>query len=155
VTEPAGESSHWVAANANARLDPPPAPGERHRFAKRVVAAVCRPFFRRQTVYNLELLAELVTIRDSLVAQTEALGATTTDQFAVLASRIDELHARLDEAMIDRDLVHQEVELAQRQALDVIDEAVGGIRRELGLTAQRAGGRATEPIRVPGRVAPS
>ena len=55
--------------------------------------------------------------------------------------------------MIDRDLVHQEVELAQRQALDVIDEAVGGIRRELGLTARRAGGRATEPIRAPGRVA--
>ena len=155
MTEPAGESSHWVAANANARLDPPPAPGERHRFAKRVVAAVCRPFFRRQTVYNLELLAELVTIRDSLVAQTEALGATTTDQFAVLASRIDELHARLDEAMIDRDLVHQEVELAQRQALDGIDEAVGCIRRELGLTARRAGGRATEPTRAPGRVAPS
>jgi hypothetical protein len=173
VTEPARESSHWVAANANARLDRPVSPGERHRFAKRVVAGVCRPFFRRQTAYNLELLAELVTIRDSLVAQTKALGASTTDQFAalvtqvavlvtqvdVLACRVDELHvllgvtnARLDEAMVDRDLVHQEVELARRQALDGIAEAVGGIRRELGLVARCVGGRENEPTRPRGRV---
>jgi hypothetical protein len=166
VTEPAGESRHWVAANANARLDRPVEGGERHRLAKRVAAGVCRPFLRRQTAYNLELLAELVTIRDSLVAQTKALGASTTDQFAslvtqvdVLASRVDELHvllgvtnARLDEAMVDRDLVHQEVELARRQALDGIDEAVGGVRRELGLVARRVGGRENEPTGPGGRV---
>lgn len=166
MSQPAGESSHWVAANANARLDRPASPGERHRLAKRVVAAVGRPFFRRQTTYNLELLAELVTIRDSLVAQTKALGASTADQFAalvthfeMLASRVDELHVlleatdvRLNEAMVDRDLVHQEVELARRQALDGIDEAVGAVRRELGLVARYVGGRENEPAGPRGRV---
>jgi polyhydroxyalkanoate synthesis regulator phasin len=145
VSGPKSESPHWVTANASAGLGLPFAPGERHRLVKRAVAALCWPFLRHQVEYNRALLAELVTIRDSLVDETRLLGEQTSEQLArfipqceVLVSQLDdvstwldELHSRVEELWVDRDLVHQEVELAQRQTLDRLEEALGVIRREL------------------------
>ena len=196
------ESRHWVAANAHAGLGLPVPPGERHRFVKRVVARLCRPLLKHQVEYNRELLAELVTIRDSLVAQTRSLGVSTTEQFAALVERVDvfgahlgeigaigaerfdaanarfdalteqverelerarrtlraargrvdELYSLLEEGSVDRDLVHEEVELAQQHALEHIREACDRIRGELRDLTRRTEERQREPTKAPGRV---
>jgi phosphoenolpyruvate carboxylase len=201
VAESDEESRHWVAANAHAGLGLPVPPGERHRFVKRAVVRLCRPFLKHQVEYNRELLAELVTIRDSLVAQTRSLGASTTEQLAALiervdvfgahlgeigaigaerfaatnarfdaltgridelgalrarvdelGARVDELYSLLEEGSVDRDLVHEEVELAQQHALEHIREACDRIRGELGDLARRTEERQREPTKAPGRV---
>ncbi|HXZ83513.1 MAG TPA: hypothetical protein VED84_07210 [Acidimicrobiales bacterium] len=155
MTVSPGESRHWVVANASAHLGLPIAPEERHRLLKRVVVGLCRPFLRPQIEYNLALLAELVTIRDQLVEQTKSLGARTTERFAALIEQLDAqgsqirelyrlvdgLNSRVDDVSIDRDLVHQEVELAQIQALERIDAALARIRSESGALRRETGER--------------
>ena len=90
------ESRHWVAANAHAGLGLPVPPGERHRFVKRAVVRLCRPFLKHQVEYNRELLAELVAVRDSLAAQTSSLSEAATAQFGALVERLGALVARVD-----------------------------------------------------------
>lgn len=204
MTESGEESGHWVAANLHAGLGLPIAPGEHHRLVRRLVARLGRPFFAHQVEYNRALLAELVTIRDSLVAQTIALGAGTTERFAELIERLDVLGARCDElavqtrslgsdtterfdglleqiaalgarldglgkhldglgkhlealsalveeSSIDRELVHAEVELGQRHAIEHIREACDGIRGELSDLRRRTEKRQRELERAIGR----
>jgi hypothetical protein len=101
VTDSGEESDNWVAVNEHAGLGLPVAPGEHHRLVRRLVARLGRPFLAHQVEYNRALLAELVTIRDSLVAQTIALGASTTEQFAALVEQVDALGVRCDELAVE------------------------------------------------------
>ena len=101
MTDSGEESDNWVALNEHAGLGLPVAPGEHHRHARRLFARLGRPFLAHQVEYNRALLAELVTIRDSLVAQTIALGASTTEQFAALVERVDALGVRGDELAVE------------------------------------------------------
>ena len=208
MTESGEESGHWVAANEHAGLGQPIAPGEHHRLVRRLVARLGRPFFAHQVEYNRALLAELVTIRDSLVAQTIALGGSTTERFAGLIERVDVLGARCDElavetrsldsdsaervaglaeqvgahldglgarldglgarldglgkhlealsalveeTSVDRDLVHAEVELGQRHAIEHVREACEGVRGELGDLRRQTEKRQRELERAIGR----
>ncbi len=166
MSEPGQESQHWLAASSSARLGLPVAPGERHRLVKRAVTRLFRPILRHQVVYNVELLAELATIRDSLLGEIRALDertaqfATLVAQVKVLSSQLDQVsswlggvHSRVEEIWVDRDLVHQEVELARQQTLDRLEEALGGIReglRDLGEKTEETRREAEEAL---GRVA--
>ena len=136
------ESRHWVAANTHAGLGLPVPPGERHRFVKRVVARLCRPLLKHQVEYNRELLAELVTIRDSLVAQTRSLGVSTTEQFATLVERVDVFGAhlgeigaigaeRFDAANARFDALTEQVEPRAQRARRTLRAARGARRRAL------------------------
>ena len=69
-----------------------------------------------------------------------------------LGARVDELYSLLEEGSVDRDLVHEEVELAQQHALEHIREACDRIRGELRDLTRRTEERQREPTKAPGRV---
>jgi len=185
VSEPGTAESNWASLNEHAGLGLPAGRGERHRLTRRVVARLGGPLVRHQVEYNRELLVELVSVRDSLVAQTAALGEAATAQLVALSGRLGELLARLDvveggfesrtagiverveaqearfdelcrrfdelcrrydelcqryeEDSVDRGLVHEEVELAQRHAHEIVREACDAFQDELREIADRAG----------------
>jgi len=160
------ESRHWQAAVANADLGLPVPRGARLRLLKRVIARVCRPFLSRQTEFNRELLAELVTIRNDLVAQIQdsrcALSPAAVEEVAARVTllegtverhewavdaalpvlerhgyAIDALQEGMEDIEVDRNLVHQEVELAQQQAFARVHDEAGALRSEIGCLVRR------------------
>ncbi|MCU1492528.1 MAG: hypothetical protein JWO62_292 [Acidimicrobiaceae bacterium] len=175
MPQPAGDPSRWSSLEANADLGLSVPSGVGHRFLKRVVARLCRPFLVRQVAFNRALLAELVSIRDSLVSQIGVTAQPIQDRLAELGSRvegqqllgaqverqgwaveamlpvlekhgyaIDAITTKLEDNEVDRDLVHQEVELAQQQSFARMHDGIGMMRTELVELDRRLAERTSE-----------
>lgn len=184
VAESYGSAERWSSIVANAGLDLPIRPGEKHRLLRRLALKLCWPFVSRQIQFNHDLLAELVEVRDSLVQQIDSARSDAYQGLAVaqqhIAERlltvkgrldqlsetlekqgwavdailptlekhgyavdailptlekhgyaIDSISEKVEDFVVDRDLVHQELELAQQQSFSRMHEGVGMLRTEI------------------------
>ena len=139
------EQSAW--SRANAATDPCAAGGPGDRPLRRLLRRLLAPQLARQRQFNEAVLGTIVEVRDDLAGQLgetrqaagapEELQALRRQLDTVLSSLqyqgdvIGALRAVVDDQLLDRELVSQEIDLSRQQSFARFHDGLGLLRREL------------------------
>ena len=139
------EQSAW--SRANAATDPGAAGGPGDRPLRRLLRRLLAPQLARQRQFNEAVLGTIVEVRDDLAGQLgetrqaagapEELQALRRQLDTVLSSLqyqgdvIGALRAVVDDQLLDRELVSQEIDLSRQQSFARFHDGLGLLRREL------------------------
>lgn len=158
------EQSAWSRANAAAD---PTVVGAGDRLSRRALRRLLAPYLARQRQFNEAVLGTIVEVRDDLARQLAQVGdgdaapgelaATRRQLDTVLASLtyqgdvIGALREVVDDQLLDRELVSQEIDLSRQQAFARFHDGLGQLRRELAELSRVLSSRADAAERRLGR----